>query len=105
MVKKETVALKLREAATEIQSLTDKVANLESEKAELLQKIASLESTENHDEASALQKQADDSFIDRGVARFGSASDEGAIPVFGSDLTPEQRMDMILAGESPSDFS
>jgi len=52
--------------------------------------------------SSALQKEAEEGFLFRGGNSFGSLTDE--IPGVGADLTPEQRLDMILNGESPSDF-
>jgi len=108
MLSRQQVANQLREAAKEIQNLTNEKAVLASENAGLLQKIASLEAEvqkdtsgeENHD--TALQKEAGFGFSSREGNSFGSSAED--LPSMGSDLTAEQRLDMILNGESPSDF-
>jgi hypothetical protein len=106
MLSRKQVAHQLREAATEIQNLTNDKAALETEKAELLQKIAALEeqTKQPHKEEfeAALQKEADEGFSFRGGNGFGSSADD--LPTMSSDLSAEQRLDMILSGESPSDF-
>ena len=113
MYSKKDVVLQLRKAASEIQSLTNDNIDLKANNEELLQKIASFESTVNiaaeeeeynnaTQEESALQKQAEYTFDGRGSG-FGSTSDD--IPIFDSELSAEQRLDMILSGESLSDFS
>ncbi len=104
---RQEVANQLRAAATEIQNLTNDKATLQSEKAALLAKVASLEAqpkTTNIEEMpdTALQKEAAEGFSLRGGNGFGSSADD--MPMMSSDLTSEQRMDMILNGESPSDF-
>jgi outer membrane murein-binding lipoprotein Lpp len=112
MYSKTDVVNKLREAASHIQSLTDEKEALAAENSELLEKIASLEANKANEVIDdnegfytepALQKQAGEQFSSRGMGRFGST--EGDVPVFGSELTPEQRLDIILSGELPNDFS
>ncbi|RLF43663.1 MAG: hypothetical protein DRN17_05935 [Thermoplasmata archaeon] len=112
MYSKQEVAKQLRKAASEIQSLTNDKRELESTNQGLLLKIAELEGVNDApndyqseikaEEPSALQKQAEQTFVGRGSG-FGSSSD--GIPVFDSDLSPEQKLDKILMGESPADFS
>jgi hypothetical protein len=101
------VVEKLREASTKIQ-------NLANDKEALLQKVASLEEElasavvaqpeNNHmvEDPSALQKQAAMEFTPRGGSGFGSTTED--LPQLSDDLTAEQRLDMILSGESPSDY-
>jgi phosphate uptake regulator len=102
----EQVVNKLREASARIQKLSD-------DNEALLQKVASLEAELNASSAqidengievtpSALQKQAAMEFTPRGNSGFGSAADD--LPLIDSDLTPEQRLDLILTGESPHDY-
>jgi len=107
MYTRQEVANKLRAAATEIQNLTNDKAALAEENTALLAKIASLEEAQNAPQEeepldTALQKEAEYGFSPRGGNGFGSSADD--LPMMGSDLTAEQRLDMILNGESPSDF-
>ncbi len=107
MLSRQQVANQLREAATEIQNLTNDKTALQTENAELLQKIASLQEEPNTPPKeeipdAALQKEADDGFSFRGGNGFGSSADD--LPTMSSDLSAEQKLDMILNGESPSDF-
>jgi len=107
MFSRQQVANQLREAAKEIQNLTNDKAALAAEKAELLQKIASLEeklqnNSVDENNNSALQKEAAFGFSHRGENSFGSSADD--LPSISKELTAEQRLDMILNGESPSDF-
>ena len=101
------VASQLRAAATEIQNLTDAKAIITSERDELLLKVASLEKDQISDPSdvkheTALQKEAEEGFSFRSGNGFGSSADD--LPTMSSDLSAEQRLDMILNGESPSDF-
>ena len=106
MLSRQQVADRVREAAAALQELTQENAALKAQKDELLQKVASLEeainSKKEEETPPALQKEADEGFHFRSGNGFGSSADD--IPGMGSDLTPEQRLDMILNGESPSDF-
>lgn len=107
MYTRQEVAKQLRAAATEIQNLTNEKAALMADNEELLAKIASLQEAQNvplteEIPDTALQKEAEYGFSLRGGNGFGSSADD--LPMLGSDLTPEQRLDMILNGESPSDF-
>jgi len=104
MLSRKEVASQLRKAATEIQKLSDDNAALASENEGLLQKVAGLEAqvTSSNDDPTALQKEAEEGFSFRSGNGFGSSADD--IPTMSSDLSAEQRLDMILNGESPSDF-
>lgn len=109
MLSRQQVANRLREAAAEIQSLTDDKARLTAQNSGLLQKVASLEAdVEKYQQGgepidTALQKEAEYGLSPRGGNSFGSSSTED-FPSMSSDLSAEQRLDMILSGESPSDF-
>jgi len=132
MLSKEEVAEKLREAAVEIQrlaaenkSLMEKIASLEAgsavgtgdggpysdvpdegiaEDGHNFARSGAGKIVHDHEADSALQKEAGSvGFTPRSGFGFGSASEE---PVFsvGTELSPEERLDMILRGESPVDF-
>jgi len=98
MTSRQEVALSLRQAAAQIKDLSQVNVELEAKNKELLIKVASME---NKEDQPALQKEAGSfSFNER--SGFGQV-DEG-LPVIGTNLTAEQRLEMILNGESPSDY-
>ena len=100
------VVTKLRDAANALQNLTDENNTLKRNNAELLEKIASLEANtsieDNITAHTALQKEAADGFSLRDENMFGSSISR--LPGGNSNLSSEEKLDMILNGESPSDY-
>lgn len=105
MYGRKAIADKLRAAATEIQKLANDNSALTTERDALLSKVASLEADTKvaPEPKAALQKEAEEGFSFRGGNAFGSTADD--IPAMNSDLSSEQRLDLILNGESPSDYN
>ena len=100
------VVTKLRDAASALQNLTDENNTLKRNNAELLEKIASLEAdvsiADDKIAHTALQKEAANGFSLRDENMFGSSI--SGLPGGNSNLSSEEKLDMILNGESPSDY-
>ena len=93
-IEKQEVAAALRDASTQISALTDQNANLESEKVELLSKIASLELRAEDNNSDDLSKQASQSDGNQYLG-FGMAEQiPGDIA-----LSADEKMSAILSGE------
>jgi len=99
-MEKQTVVAALRDASTHILALSDENSTLRSEKEELLNKVASLESNTNDDEINGspvhnfLGKEAADTGSNQYIG-FGSVGN----PDMGEPATATEKMDMILSGE------
>ena len=98
MLSRQEVAAKLREAAGEMQKLA---SENEALKQQVIDLTAASQISSEPEATPALQKQAGFGFDMRGGDSFGETVE--STPAFSADLSPEQRLDMILAGELPSE--
>lgn len=129
MHSREFVAQKLREASHTIQGLSEENQSLIAQNNELLEKVAELQGRVSHQDSTAghsievgdtfpvnqldgeapidtaetigLQKEAGFSFRDHPRPGFGEPSDEN---IFKSNLSVEEKMELILNGESTTDY-
>ena len=105
MLSKKEVAAQLRAASTQLQKLASENSDLTIERDALLLKVAELSTPADEKETTevALQKEATETFSFRGGNGFGSQADD--LPIMSSDMSAEQRLDLILSGESPGDYN
>jgi len=113
MPSKKEVVTALREAAAEIGNLKNENAALAEKNKTLMEKIASLEekttqvgnefSPNEIEHDSALQKKAEQDGFQFRSSGFGQTADIPGVDDY-SHLSPDERMDLILSGESVIEY-